>query len=136
MSLRTSLTLRVHGAFDVKMTPQPADDAAGGAALGRLLIDKRYHGDLDATSVGQMLAHRTTVDGSAGYVALELVTGTLRGKRGSFVLQHFGIMDRGAKSLSVTVVPDSGTGELVGISGRMDIEITDGKHSYDLEYST
>jgi hypothetical protein len=101
-----------------------------------MTIDKRFHGDLEAVSRGQMLATTTAVQGSAGYVAMEQVSGTLHGRTGTFVLQHTGTMTRGVPQLSVTVVPDSGTGELVGLSGRMEIKIAEGgKHSYELEYS-
>jgi Protein of unknown function (DUF3224) len=122
------------GAFDVKMVPQSADPA-GGESIGRMLLDKRFHGTLDATSKGQMLAMRTAVEGSAGYVAMEMVTGKLEGRQGSFVLQHSGTMNRGAPTLILTVVPDSGTGELAGISGSMAIDIAGGKHSYRFDYS-
>jgi Protein of unknown function (DUF3224) len=98
-------------------------------------LDKQFHGDLEATSRGQMLTAMTDVKGSAGYVAIERVSGTLRGRAGSFLLQHTGTMTRGAPSLTITVVPDSGTEELAGLSGRMNIIITDGKHSYELEYA-
>jgi hypothetical protein len=123
------------GTFDVKRDPQPAEEKAGGAALGRLLLDKHFHGDLEATSKGTMLAAGTAVKGSAGYVAIELVTGSLHGRTGTFVLQHSGTMTRGVPQLSVTVVPDSGTGQLIGLTGRMTINIADGKHSYDFEYT-
>jgi hypothetical protein len=109
--------------------------AAGDPALGRLLIEKQFHGDLEATSRGQMLSAATPVKGSAGYVALERVSGMLHGRTGTFVLQHSGTMDRGAPQLIITVVPDSGTGELTGIAGRMAIVIADGKHAYELEYT-
>jgi hypothetical protein len=99
-----------------------------------LSIDKRFHGELDGTSTGTMLSAGTAVAGSAGYVAIERVTGTLCGKRGSFALQHSGTMNRGAPSLSVTVVPDSGTDELAGLRGSMQIIIEKGKHSYDFDY--
>ena len=99
-----------------------------------MLLDKKYHGELDATSQGQMLAAQTTAKGSAGYVAIELVRGTLAGKPGSFLLQHFGIMDRGKPSLTVSILPDSGTEELAGISGSLNIVIEAGKHSYVLDY--
>jgi hypothetical protein len=122
------------GAFDVKMVPQSADPA-GGESIGRMLLDKRFHGVLDATSKGQMLAMRTAVEGSAGYVAMEVVTGKLDGRQGSFVLQHSGTMNRGAPTLTLTVVPDSGTGELAGLSGSMAIDIAEGKHGYRFEYS-
>ncbi|MDB4891552.1 MAG: hypothetical protein JWL61_3407 [Gemmatimonadetes bacterium] len=120
--------------FDVKVIPQPQDDAAGGP-FGRLFLDKKFHGPLDATSKGQMLAARTAVEGSAGYVAMEIVSGTLDGRKGTFMFQHGGSMSRGATTLSVTIVPDSGTEELIGIAGRMTIIIADGKHSYELEYT-
>jgi hypothetical protein len=122
------------GAFNVKMVPQSADPA-GGESIGRMLLDKRFHGALDATSKGQMLAMRTAVEGSAGYVAMEVVTGKLDGRQGSFVLQHSGTMNRGAPTLTLTVVPDSGTGELAGLSGSMKIDIAGGKHSYRFDYS-
>jgi hypothetical protein len=98
-------------------------------------LDKQFHGDLDATSKGQMLAASTDVKDSAGYVAMESVIGTLQGHKGTFALQHSGTMTRGTLQLSITVVPDSGTGELVGLAGKMTINIVDGKHSYDFEYS-
>ncbi len=103
--------------------------------LGQMSLDKQYHGDLEGASKGQMLTAGTDVKGSAGYVAMERFTGTLNGRKGSFVLQHTGTMNRGALQLSVTVVPDSGTGELVGLTGKMAIIIADGKHSYDFEYT-
>jgi hypothetical protein len=123
------------GIFEVKTLPQPSDPAAGGDALGRLLLDKQFHGDLEATSKGTMLAAGTAVKGSAGYVALEIVTGALHGHTGTFILQHTGTMTRGTPQLSITVVPDSGTGQLVGLSGTMSIDRVDGKHSYTLEYT-
>jgi hypothetical protein len=124
-----------NGAFEVKTLPQPSDPAAGGNALGRLLLDKQFHGDLEATSKGTMLAAGTAVQGSAGYVALEIVTGTLHGRTGTFVLQHTGTMTRGTPQLSVTIVPDSGTDQLINLSGKMSIDRADGKHSYTLEYT-
>ena len=123
------------GTFEVKLSPLAAADPAAGSPLGRMVIDKQFHGDLDATSKGEMLTAGTSVKGSAGYVAIERVTGTLHGRSGSFVLQHSGIMTRGAPELTVTVVPDSGTGELAGLAGRMTIDIDDGKHSYGFEYT-
>jgi hypothetical protein len=131
----TTQTTHATGPFEVKIDPQPAEPKAGGDALSRLLIDKQYHGDLEATSKGTMLAAGTAVKGSAGYVALEIVTGTLKGHAGTFVFQHTGTMTRGVPQLSVTVVPDSGTGQLVGLTGKMNIIIADGKHSYDFEYT-
>lgn len=123
---------RASGTFEVKMTPQ--DDKSEDANLGRMLLDKQFHGDLEATGKGQMLTAMTPVQGSAGYVAIEKVAGTLKGRTGTFVLQHTGTMTRGAQQLSITVVPDSGTGQLAGITGRMEIQIEDGKHSYVFEY--
>jgi hypothetical protein len=129
------LTQHASGTFEVKLTPQPAEDQVGDPTIGRLALDKHFHGDLEGTSKGQMLAVGTEVKGSAGYVALERVNGTLRGRQGTFALQHSGTMTRGAPQLNVTVVPDSGTGQLVGLAGTMEIKIADGKHSYDLEYT-
>src|ERR1022692_4967538 len=126
-------TMHASGTFEVKITPQPAD--SGAPAVGRMSIDKQFHGDLEATSKGQMLAAVNSVKGSAGYVAIEQVTGSLRGRSGTFVLQHSGTMTRGTPQQIVSVVPDSGTGELVGLTGTMTITIADGKHSYDFEYT-
>lgn len=127
------MTMHASGRFDVKLTPQPAEpDIDGG--LGGMALDKTFHGDLDATSKGTMLSAMTDVKGSAGYVALERVTGTLHGRRGSFVLQHSGTMDRGTPTLSVSVVPDSGTDELVGLSGTMAIAVARGTHNYGFDY--
>ena len=123
------------GTFEVKLTPQPPEDKADGSTLGRMSGDKQFHGDLEGTSKVQMLTAMTDVKGSAGYVAIERVIGTVHGHTGSFVLQHSGSSNRGATQLSITVVPDSGTGQLVGIAGKMTITITDGKHSYDFEYT-
>jgi hypothetical protein len=123
------------GTFEVNLTPQPPDDRAGSKNLSRLMIDKQFHGDLEGASVGQMLAAGTDVEGSAGYVAIERVSGTLHGRHGSFVLQHYGIMDRGAGQLMITVVPDSGTGDLAGLVGRMTLDVTGGAHAYDFEYT-
>ncbi|MDT7807716.1 MAG: hypothetical protein QOJ70_1529 [Acidobacteriota bacterium] len=129
------MTTRASGTFEVKLSPQPPDEGTEGMPIGRMLIDKRFHGGLEATSKGQMLAAGTAVEGSAGYVAIEQVTGTLDGYSGTFILQHSGTLTRGAAQLSVSVVPDSGTGELQGLAGRMDIVVADGKHSYDFEYT-
>ena len=127
---------RAAGPFDVKVTPQKPDTQIARAAnLGRLTVDKRFHGDLEGISKGEMLATQTDVPGSAGYVALERVTGRLKGRAGSFVLQHSATMSRGAPVSSITVVPDSGTGELRGISGTMTITVAkDGAHSYEFDY--
>ncbi|HMT07202.1 MAG TPA: DUF3224 domain-containing protein [Pyrinomonadaceae bacterium] len=123
------------GTFDVKTTPQPADDAAAGP-FGRLFLDKKFHGDLDAVSKGQMMGAQTETEGSGAYVALEQVTGTLAGKKGSFMLMHNGTMQKGGNFvLNVSVVPDSGTGDLKGISGTMKIIIEDKKHLYEFSYS-
>jgi hypothetical protein len=123
------------GTFEVKVLPQPAEEKVGDPTVGRLSIDKTFHGDLEATSKGQMLAVGTDVKGSAGYVAMERVAGTLHGHAGTFALQHSGTMTRGTPQLSVTVVPDSSTGELVGLAGKIEIKIVDGKHLYDFEYT-
>lgn len=130
-----SVSTRASGTFEVKLTPQTPGDKSAGAAIGRMSIDKQFQGDLKGTSKGEMLAVGTDVKGSAGYVAMEQVNGTLNGRPGTFTLQHSGTMTRGAPQLSVTVVPDSGTGELKGLSGRMTIQIADGKHSYEFEYA-
>jgi hypothetical protein len=128
------VTNHATGPFDVKLTPQ--NDKYAGPPLGRMTLDKHFHGDLEATSEGQMLSVTTEVKGSAGYVAIERVTGTLQGRTGSFVLQHSATMNRGTPHLLITVVPDSGTGQLEGITGKMTINIAaDGKHSYDFEYT-
>ena len=129
------MTPRARGTFDVKLEPQTPSDKAQNANLGRMSIHKQFHGDLEASSQGEMLAASTSLEGSAGYVALERVTGNLHGRHGTFVLQHSGIMARGAPQLTISVVPDSGTGQLVGLAGKMAINIEDGKHSYDFEYA-
>jgi hypothetical protein len=128
------VTNHARGTFDVKVMPQAADNPAGGP-FSRLFLDKQFHGDLDGTSKGQMLGAGTAVEGSAAYVALELVSGTLSGRRGSFILQHTGTMKKGAPTMTVTVVPDSGTDQLTGLEGRMTIIIEGGKHSYDFDYT-
>ena len=125
--------MKALGRFDVKLAPMPSDHASG-AAIGRMTIDKQFHGDLVATSQGQMLAHRTATPGSAGYVAMEIVSGALLGRSGTFVLQHSGTMAHGKAQLTLTVVPDSGTDELAGISGSMAIVIAEGEHSYAFDY--
>jgi hypothetical protein len=129
------MTVQARGTFEVQLKPQPADDKAEEAILGRMSIDKQFHGDLEASSKGQMLTAGTGVEGSAGYVAIERVSGTLHGRSGGFVLQHSGTMARGAAQLSITVVPDSGTGQLVGLAGTMAITIADGTHAYDFAYT-
>ena len=129
------MTHQASGTFDVRLNPQGGDDLIGAPDVRRLAIDKEFHGDLEALSKGQMLAAATGVEDSAGYVAIEQVSGTLHGRRGAFILQHNGIMDRGQGRLTVTVVPDSGTDELTGLSGQMNIIIVDGEHRYEFEYS-
>jgi Protein of unknown function (DUF3224) len=126
--------MTARGTFDVKVIPQAADDSAAGP-FSRLFLDKQFHGDLEGPSKGQMLGAMSAVEGSGGYVALEMVTGTLQGKRGSFVLQHNGTMQKNVPTMLVTVVPDSGTGELAGLAGTMTIIIEGGKHSYVFEYT-
>lgn len=116
------------------MTPQAQEEGVGDTTIGRLAIAKKYHGDLEGTGVGQMLGVRTDVNGSAGYVAMERVTGLLAGRSGTFTLQHSGTMPRGAPKLFITVIPDSGTGEFAGLSGSMVINIVDGKHFYEFDY--
>jgi len=129
------MATQARGMFEVKLNPQPPDDNSGDLTVGRMSIEKHFHGDLEATSQGQMLTAMTDVKGSAGYVAIERVRGMLHGRTGSFALQHSGTMTRGTPQLSVTVVPDSGTGQLVGLAGTMDIKITDGKHFYEFDYT-
>lgn len=126
------MTTQATGTFEVKLKPMPADDES---TVGRMSIDKTFHGDLDGSSLGQMLAAGTAVKGSAGYVAIERVTGTLGGRDGTFFLQHTGTMNRGEPSLSITVVPDSGTGGFEGLRGTMVIHVADGAHSYQFDYT-
>lgn len=121
------------GSFDVKLVPLSREPDAG-PTPARMSIDKKFQGDLDAVSRGEMLSAMTGTRGSAGYVAIEHVKGSLNGRAGEFVLQHSGTMSKGVPSLSVTVIPDSGTGGLAGLSGSMTITIVDGKHLYDFEY--
>ena len=123
------------GTFQVTMQPQSAPDQAVGVTLARMSLDKQFEGDLVATGRGEVLTAMTPVQGSAGYVAIERVTGTIAGRTGAFVFQHSSTMDRGVPSQSVTVVPDSGTGGLAGISGSFTIEIRDGRHSYEFDYT-
>ncbi len=123
------------GPFEVKLAPLTTYENAEGSPLGRLSIDKQFHGDLEATSKGEMLSAGGGVKGSAGYVAIERVRGTLHGKSGSFVLQHSGTMNRGVPGLVISVVPDTGTDELAGLAGTMAIIIEAGKHSYNFDYT-
>lgn len=134
------MTEHATGTFEVSLKPQPLfhSEAQGDkttALLGRMTIDKHFHGDLTATSTGEMLSSRTNTENSAGYVAIEMVSGTLHGRKGTFVLQHSSLMTRGESQQSITVVPDSGTDELVGLSGTMIIINKEGKHSYEFNYS-
>lgn len=127
------MTNHAAGPFDVKITPE--EDKNAEPLLGRMSIDKHYHGDIEGTGKGTMLTAGTEVKGSGAYVAIEHVSGTLKGLAGTFVLQHSGTMEQGVGHLNITVVPDSGTGQLKGITGKMTINIAGGKHSYDFEYS-
>lgn len=124
-----------NGEFVVKLLPLTVEGQPEGSKIGRMSIDKTISGDLIATTQGQMLSAMTEVKGSAGYVAIEKVDGTLKGKKGTFVLQHTGSMNQGSPSLSVTVVPDSGTDELVGLAGQFNIIVAGGKHSYEFKYT-
>ena len=131
------MTNHAKGPFDVKLAPQPLalEDRIEGATVARMSLDKQYHGDLDAHSKGEMLSAMTPTQGSAGYVAIEKVDGTLGGRKGTFVLQHNATMTRGEPALNIIVVPDSGTGELEGLSGTMKIIIeAGGKHFYEFDY--
>ena len=123
------------GPFEVKLAPLDPAFKTEDNSFGRMSIDKQFHGDLEASSKGEMLTAGTAVKGSAGYVALERVSGSLKGRTGTFILQHNATMNRGTPQLSITVVPDSGSGQLSGISGSMTIQIAAGKHSYDFAYS-
>lgn len=122
------------GTFEVSLNPLDLNEVGEGETRGRISINKTFRGDLEATSIGEMLSAMTEVKGSAGYVAIERVVGSLQGRQGSFVLQHSGTMDRGAPSLSVNVVPDSGTGALTGLRGSLTITIREGVHCYGLDY--
>jgi hypothetical protein len=126
---------RAAGSFTVAIKPQHKPDVAPGASLGRMSLDKQFLGELVASGKGEMMTAMSETAGSAGYVAIERVSGTLQGRRGSFVLQHSGTMARGAQHLSVTVVPDSGTEQLAGIDGSLTIKIVDGQHFYQFDYS-
>jgi len=123
------------GTFEVKLRPQASDPATHDESLGRMSIEKQFQGDIEGTSRGEMLTAGTAVNGSGAYVAIEKVTATLHGQSGTFILYHQGIMTRGTPRLAITVVPDSGTGELGGIAGTLDIEIVEGKHYYSLDYT-
>lgn len=129
------MTKHARGTFEVKVTPEGQEDKAEGSCLGRMRLEKHFHGDLDGTGQGQMLTGGTDVPGSAGYVAIERVQCVLEGRRGSFVLQHSGTMSKSGFELSIAVVPDSASGELRGLRGKLDIQIVDGKHFYDFAYT-
>lgn len=130
------MSKHANGTFEVKVNPQKPDNPEAAAAnIGRSSLDKQFHGDLEATSKGEMLGASTEVKGSGGYVAIERLTGILNGRSGSFILLHTGTMGQGGYHMSVTVLPDSGTGQLVGLTGTMTIIIEKGKHSYDFEYT-
>lgn len=122
------------GSFDVSMKPASPPEKEGRTAIGRMVLDKQYFGDLAATGKGEMLTAVTDTAGSAAYVAIERISGTLNGKKGSFVIQHNGTMRAGAQHLSIGVVPDSGTEQLTGISGKMALKVVEGKHVYELDY--
>ena len=126
---------RATGPFEVSLKPLPMDQDSGSELIGRMSIDKQFHGDLEGTSKGQMLTGGTAIRNSAGYVAIEHVTGSLKGRKGSFILQHTGVMNRGTPSLVITIVPDSGTEQLEGLRGTMSIRIEGGRHSYELNYT-
>ncbi|HMQ56698.1 MAG TPA: DUF3224 domain-containing protein [Anaerolineae bacterium] len=128
--------MQAKGEFEVKLQPlEPFTPGSEGLSLGRLSIDKTFQGDLVAHSQGEMLSAITPVEGSAGYVAIEQVTGALQGRQGTFVLQHFGVMSHGENRLILEVVPDSGTGQLVNLAGQMKIIIENGQHFYEFDYS-
>ena len=126
--------MQAKGEFEVTRIPQQELDIGGDASVGHSRFDKRFHGPLEATSVVHMLAVMAPTPGSGAYVAIERIEGSLDGRRGSFYAQHNGIMDRGKPSLDITVIPDSATGELEGLQGRIGIDITDGKHYYTFDY--
>lgn len=129
------MTTRAVGTFEVTLTPQKPAEGAPADAPGRMAIDKRFSGDLIGSSVGEMLSTLSSIQGSAAYVAMERVTGTLGGCQGTFVLVHRGLMTRGTPELSVTVAPDSGTGALAGLTGTMQISVSPGRHDYVFDYA-
>ncbi len=129
------MTQHATGIFDVKLVPLATDAHDGKSPIARMSNDKVFHGDIEGTSQGQMLMIGTPVQGSAAYVSIEVITGKLQGRSGSFTLQHSGTMTRGVGELNVAVVPDSGTGELEGMTGKFTIRIENGVHFYDLDYT-
>ncbi|RST56650.1 DUF3224 domain-containing protein [Variovorax sp. MHTC-1] len=126
---------KASGTFEVQMQPLWQSEQTEGATLGRMSLDKKFQGELEGAGKGEMLSAVTAIPGSAGYVAIERVTASLHGRAGSFVFQHTGTMTRGAQQLSIVVVPDSGTGQLAGLAGKLAIRIEGGKHFYDFDYS-
>ena len=131
------MTTTAKGEFDVKIVPQPSDDKSEGSPMGRMTIDKVWRGDFEGVSKGEMLTAgpgSPAVKDSGVYVAVERISGTLNGRKGTFAVHHTGIMDRGQQSLTITVVPDSGTGELAGIRGTIKIIIDGKKHFYEIDY--
>ncbi len=131
----TTMAVRITGTFDVKLTPQGQTETAEDSPIRRMSLDKQFRGDLDATSQGQMLGVQAVTAGSGGYVALEFVTGSLKERNGTFVLQHSSTMTRGVPNQSIRVVPDSATGELAGLDGEMTIDVVDGSHSFEFAYT-
>lgn len=129
------MTRHARGTFDVQLAPLATEENVEGTPLGRMSIDKTFHGDVEATSKGEMLTAMSPVKGSGAYVAVERVSGSVGGRKGTFALHHVGVMTRGNPSLSIFVVPDSGTGDLTGLAGTVSIEIKEGKHFYDLAYT-
>ncbi len=129
------MTRHAEGSFDVKTTPIAADEATTGTSLGRFSLVKQYHGDLEGAAKGEMLSAGDPASGNAGYVAIEQVNGVLAGHSGSFALQHVGVMEGGKYKLTITVVPGSGTAQLAGLAGTLNIVIADGKHNYTFDYS-
>ena len=129
------MTSHAEGDFDVKNTPHPPDETTAGTGIGRFTLDKQYHGDLQGTAKGIMLGSGNPATGSAGYVAMEQVEGTLAGRTGSFAIQHFGSMDSGKFDLKLLIVPGSGAGDLAGISGAVTFTNASGKHSYAMDYT-
>ncbi|MBX7195631.1 MAG: DUF3224 domain-containing protein [Sandaracinaceae bacterium] len=123
------------GSFDVKLTPSPPYDTEHGMSLGHLTVDKRFHGPLEAVGLVHMISARSSARPSAAYVAVERIVGTLEGREGGFVVTHVGVMDRGAASLEIRIVADSGFGALAGIAGTMAIDIVEGQHFYTLRYA-
>jgi len=132
----TSMTQHASGTFDVKVQPLPADEKVPGLKVGRFGVEKQWKGDFEGTSKGEMMTADASVEGSGGYAAVELLTGTLKGRSGSFTLVHQGTMSKNANfNMLITVVPDSGTGQLAGLAGSLKIAIADGKHSYTFDYT-